>query len=217
MENHGSHLFSVDEKTGIQAKERRQTKPSNPQQMRRIEFEYTRHGTTSLTGAVNVATGKMECYQIQPTRKEEDFVNFIDKLCGQVPRADKITILLDQLNTHKSESLVRWIANQIDYQGDLGTKAYKGILKSQQSRMEFLENKDHRIRIVYTPKHCSWINPIENWFSKLQRHRLRNASYKSVKELEKSIKEYIQFANRWFAKPYVWKFIGFSKNYPIQY
>ena len=143
-----------------------------------MEFEYKRHGTTCLTGGVNVSTGKMESYQIQATRKEEDFVKFIDDLCKKYPKTDKITILLDQLNTHKSASLVKWVAKQIGHKGELGIKQRKGILKSQKTRMEFLENENHRIRFVYTPKHCSWLNPIENWFGKLQKQRLNNQKNK---------------------------------------
>lgn len=213
LEGHeGHHLFSVDEKTGIQAKEMKEVPATQTGRLRRMEFEYVRHGTTCLTGAVNVATGKMDSFQIQATRKEKDFVKFIKKLCKGIPQTDKITILLDQLNTHKSESLVKWVAKQIEYQGDLGKKRYKGILKSQKSRMEFLEKETHRIRFVYTPKHCSWLNPIENWFGKLQKQRLKNQSFTSINELETAIKDYIVFANNWFAKPFNWKFRGFIKN-----
>lgn len=213
-ENH--HLFSVDEKTGIQALERKEVLPNGSNQVRRIEFEYVRHGTTSLIAGLNVCTGKIDAYQIYPTRKEEDFMRFIKTLCKDIPQKDQITILLDQLNIHKSESLVRWVAQMINYKGDLGTKEYKGILKSQKSRMEFLENPDHRIRLVFTPIHCSWLNPIENWFSKLQRQRLTSAVFESVEELENELKLYIDFANEWFAKPYKWKFTGFVKSYYLR-
>jgi len=132
------HLFSVDEKTGIQALQRKEIKAEGAGKMRRLEFEYKRHGTTCLIGALNVKNGKMEAYQIHPTRTESDFMRFIQKLYNNVPPTDYITILLDQLNIHKSESLVIWTAEKINYQGDLGKKGYKGILKDQPSRMAFL-------------------------------------------------------------------------------
>ena len=68
--------------------------------------------------------------------------------------------------------------------------------------MEFLENLDHRIRFVFTPKHCSWLNPIENWFGKLQKQRLKNESFTSIEELETKMIAYIEFTNFSFAKPY---------------
>jgi len=210
-----SHMFSVDEKTGIQAKEIKELLSDKSSRLHRMEFEYVRHGTTGLMGAVNVATGKMQSYRIHPERKEKDFVIFIDELCSAIPSSDKIIILTDQLNIHKSESIVKWVAKQIGYQQDLGTKGYKGILKNQNSRMAFLENPKHRIRFVYTPKHCSWLNPIENWFGKLQKHRLRNSSFSSINELETSLEKYITYANKWFAKPLKWKFKGFNKSKPI--
>ncbi len=210
------HLFSIDEKTGIQALERKEIMASGSGKIRRLEFEYKRHGTTCLIGALNVSNGKLEACQIGPTRKEKDFLNFIKKLCKNIPLTDRITIILDQLNTHKSESLVRWVAQMINYKGELGTKEYKGILKSQNSRMAFLENPDHRIHLIFTPIHCSWLNPIENWFSKLQRQRLRNANFKSLQDLDIALSKYIKFANVWFAKPYKWKFKGFVKNYQLR-
>jgi len=106
---------------------------------------------------------------------------------------------------------VRWVAHQIDYKGELGTKEYKGTLKSQASRQAFLENPEHRIFFVYTPKHCSWLNPIENWFGKLQRHRIKNGNFISVADLESKIESYIHFYNKVLAKPYKWKFKGFIK------
>ena len=143
-------------------------------------------------------------------------MRFIKNICRNIALTDQITILLDQLNIHKSETLVRWVADQISFQGELGTKAHKGILKSQQTRMDFLEKKDHRIRFVFTPKHCSWLNPIENWFGKLQNQRLKNANFKSLEDLENGIMQYVDFANKWFAKPYKWKFKGFVKTYQLR-
>lgn len=209
------HLFSVDEKSGIQALEREQISGVKPGQSRRIEYEYVRHGTTCLMGAVDVSNGKMPCYRIHPTRKEDDFVIFIDQLISMLPPEDKVIILLDQLNIHKSASLVRFVADQIGFTEDLGTKEYKGILKSQQTRMAFLEQEDHRIRFVFTPKHCSWLNPIENWFGALQKRRITNSTFMSIEELEEKLIQYIEFTNRFLAKKYKWKFKGFLKGHKL--
>ena len=186
-ENPNEHLISVDEKTGIQALERKKTSRVDAGKVRKIEYEYERHGTTCLMGGLNVSSGKLEHYRIHPSRKEEDFLIFIKKICLSIPQTDRIVFLADQLNTHKSETLVQWVASQIGYEGDLGTKQYKGILERQKTRMEFLENPDHRIRFVFTPKHCSWLNPIENWFGKLQKQRLKNESFTSIEEETKMI------------------------------
>jgi len=164
---------------------------------------------------MKVSDGKLEHYRIHPTRKEEDFLIFIQQLCSKASEDEKIVIIADQLNTHKSETLTKWVAKEINYKGELGKKEYKGILKSQQSRMEFLENPNHRIRFIFTPKHCSWLNPIENWFGKLQKQRLRNASFESIEDLEKKMVKYIEYTNQWCTKPYKWKFKGFLKSKPI--
>ncbi|RAZ95413.1 transposase, partial [Klebsiella oxytoca] len=101
----------------------------------------------------------------------------------------------DGLNTHKSESLVRFIAQQCGLMEDLGIKGKSGILKNLESRAEFLHNKDHRIRIVYTPKHCSWMNQIEIWFGIINRKLLKRKSYLSIAELEASILRFIEQYN----------------------
>jgi DDE superfamily endonuclease len=209
------YLYSVDEKTGIQAKEFKELLPQKDGDIKKMEFEYTRHGTTCLTAALNVSTGKIDHYILQQSRTEEDFVKYISTICQSKGPKCKITFLLDQLNTHKSASLVKCVAQQIGYTGNLGTKGKEGVLKSQESRMAFLESTNHRIRFVYTPKHCSWLNPIENWFSKLQKQRLRNTSFNSVKDLEEAISKYISYANIWNAKKLKWVFSGFTKQDPI--
>ncbi|WP_300800272.1 transposase [uncultured Acetatifactor sp.] len=148
-----------------------------------MEFGCIRHGTTSLIGFFDVATGRMESPYLNHTRTEEDFVYAMRALVETDPEASW-TFVCDGLNTHKSESLVRFVAQQCGLEEDLGCKGKSGILKSLESRVEFLHREDHRIRIVYTPKHCSWMNQIEIWFGIINRRLLKRKSYKSIEELK---------------------------------
>lgn len=199
--------MSVDEMTGIQALEHRYPdKPAAPGKTACMEFEYIRHGTTSLTGFFDVATGRMEMPYLNPTRTEGDFVEAVCALVETDPLAPW-TFVCDGLNTHKSESLVRFVAQQCGLPEGLGCKGKSGILKSMESRAEFLRQKGHRIRIVYTPKHCSWMNQIEIWFGILTRRLLKRKSYKSVSELEASILRFIEQYNL-TAKPFKWTYKG---------
>jgi len=207
--NQGVHLLSVDEKTSIQALERIAGRPMKKGQPRRMDPEYIRHGTTCLIAAYEVAGGSIIHRRLHPTRTEEDFEAFIDAIVQALPEEDTIIFLLDQLNTHMSASLVELVAKKINFTGDLGKKESRGILNSMKSRKAFLENPQHRIRFVYTPKHCSWLNPIENWFSKLQRQVVTHGNFLSVKELEQKIDAYIRYYNRCLAKALKWKFQGF--------
>lgn len=213
------YLISVDEKTGIQALQRwEQTAPASKGGHQRREWEYARHGTTTLMAAVNVADGQLLHHQLNPTRTEADFCGFIQQTCQPLladPQAE-IILLADQLNTHLSESLVRWIAPLVGFTGELGKKDQWGILHNQPSRMAFLEEKTHRIRFVFTPKHCSWLNPVENYFAKLQRHVITNGNFTSVQELNTKITNYIHYANACLVKPLKWKFTGFTKEKVLQ-
>jgi hypothetical protein len=210
----GIHLVSTDEKTGIQALERAApTKPMQPGvagqagQSERQEYEYIRHGTQCLTANFEVATGKQIAPSIGATRTEPDFVAHIAQTVATAPDNQWIFIT-DQLNTHQSESLVRWVANAIGETSDLGEKGKFGILKSMNSRAEFLANVEHRIRFVYTPKHCSWLNQIEMWFSILVRRLLKRASFQSTDDLRQKILEFIAYFNKTLAKPFKWTYKG---------
>lgn len=208
-------LLTMDEKTGIQALERSQA-PMKKKQGKLQESSYTRHGTTTLIAAQNVGTGEVIQALITPTRTEQDFLLVVKGTLQVASRSKEYVILADQLNTHKSASLVKFIAKKIGFKGDLGKKGRYGILKNMKSRQAFLEDSSHRIRFLYTPKHCSWLNPIENWFSKLQRHIISGASFSSVEELEKTIKDYIYYYIKCLTKPMNWKFEGFKKGKKLE-
>ena len=157
-----THTVCVDEMTGIQALERNaKTMPMKPGQPARIEFEYTRNGTLCLIGNWHVVLGQMIAPTIRPTRTEEDFCWHIHHTVATEPDAGWVFIV-DNLNTHCSESLVRYVARLegID-QSTLGQKDKSGILKSMASRQAFLSDRSHRVRFVYLPKHSSWLNQIE--------------------------------------------------------
>ena len=208
-------LLSIDEKTGIQALEHfEQTAPISKGGQTRREFEYTRHGTTTLIAALNVGTGQLHNHLLNPTRTEADYAQFIAQTGQQIldttPKA-RIIFLADQLNTHVSESLVIWAAKVNKIDDDLGVKGKTGILKSQATRRAFLEQEDHQVRFVFTPKHCSWLNPIENWFAKLQRHVVTNGNFSSIQDLNHKIEKYILFYNKTLIRPLKWKFNGFIK------
>jgi transposase len=211
------HVFSIDEKSGIQALEMvTGTAPMSKGLTSRTEFSYERHGTTCLIAALDVKDGKIVHYHIQPTRTEEDFANFMKELIAKIPKDDKAIFLMDQLNTHKSESLVRLFANELGIVDDLGKKEVRGILKKQESRMAFLEDTSHRLRIQFTPVHCSWLNPIENYFSKLQRQVIRRGNFPTIEDLKCKIVYYISYCNSMTTKPLKWKFKGFSKEHELK-
>jgi len=179
---------------------------------KRQEYEYKRNGTTTLIAVQDVSNGKIIEAHLGPTRNEQDFLKFCQRVEASFPEEDEIIFMADQLNTHKSASLVEWIAQKIGFKDCLGKKEQKGILKNMESRQAFLEDKTHRIRFVYTPKHCSWLNPIENWFAKLQRHVITGGVFSSVEELQGKIRDYIKYYNQCLLKPLKWKFKGFTKG-----
>ena len=208
LHEQGMHLVSTDEKTGIQALERKHPPlPMRQGHVERQEFEYIRHGTQCLMANFEVATGKILTPTVNATRTEQDFATHIAQTVASDSKGEWIFIV-DQLNTHQSETLVRWVAEVCDIKADLGEKGKSGILKSMKTRQAFLEDENHRIRFVYTPKHTSWLNQVELWFSILVRRLLKRASFSSVVHLKQRLLEFIEYFNRTLAKPFKWTYAG---------
>ncbi len=210
MHQEGVHIVSIDEKTGIQAIDRADPNlPMKSNSPEKKEHEYVRHGTQCLIANLEIGTGKIIAPMVSSNRKNNDFLSNIKNLIALDPDAEWIFVA-DQLNTHKSEGLVKFIAQEINFEGDLGKTGHhgSGILKSMVTRMSFLENKSHRIRFQFTPKHCSWMNQIEIWFGILVRKLLRRGNFTSTDALKTRILEFVEYFNRTMAKPFKWTYKG---------
>jgi transposase len=195
--------------TGIQALERKAPGlPLAPGKIQRREFEYIRHGTQSLTVNLDVVTGHIILPTCGDTRTEKDFADHIKQTIEADPKATKTHIVVDGLNTHKSETLVKLIAEHEGMEIDLGKKGKYGILESMEIRAVFLSDPNHKIVFHYTPTHTSWMNQVEIWFSILVRKLLKRASFTSKEELKNRLMAFIDYFNQNMAKPFKWTYRG---------
>ena len=175
-------VFSVDEKTGIQAKSRaEQTRPAQPAgahgakgRPAQQQFEYRRNGTKALFAAFECATGEVVAAPVDSIRSE-NFVAFLAELDSVVPAHLELHCIVDNLATHSTRAVE-----------------------------EFLDTH-HRIFLHRTPTHASWLNQIEMWFSILTRQLLHTAEFAHTSDLAGAILDYIDdYNNR--AKPFKWTY-----------
>jgi transposase len=158
-------VLCVDEKSQIQALERAQpVLPMTLGQPERHTNDYIRHGTTDLFAALDAATGKIigRCYGQHRAREFKRFLNEIDKA---VPEGLDVHLVLDNLSTHKTPEIKRWLA------------------------------KRPRFHVHFTPTHASWLNLVERFFGLLTEHALRRGSHCTVYQLRRAIYEYLDAHN----------------------
>jgi transposase len=208
----GERTISMDELTGVQALERKYPDlPMFPDHVLRREFEYIRHGTLSWFINFDVATGQVIVPSWGATRNEEDALAHLQRLIASDPHTRKWHIILDNLNIHQSEALVRWVAEQEGIAAEtLGVKGKSGILRSMESRAVFLHDLTHQVVFYYTPKHASWMNQVEIWLSILVRKLLKRGNFLSLDDLRDQILAFITYYNATMAKPIKWTYTGLT-------
>jgi transposase len=159
-------VLCVDEKPQIQALDRSQpTLPLRPGQIERRTHDYVRHGTTSLFAALNVKSGRIIGQQHRRHRGIE-FRKFLDTIDQNVPQELEVHLVLDNLATHKTPMIQRWLLRR------------------------------PRFHVHFTPKGASWINQVERFFAELTNKQLRRGVHRSTLELERAINDYIDVRNR---------------------
>lgn len=210
LQQQGIKTLSVDEKTGIQALQR--NAPDLPLQAgkpEKHEVEYTRHGTQCLIANWDVVEGKCVNATIGDTRTEADFKQHIQQTVEAAEQTTKFRFVVDNLNTHCSEALVKYVAGFENTTPEaLGIKGQTGILKNKFTRTEYLQNTAHKISFIYTPKHCSWLNQIEIFFGILHKKLIKRGHFSSKEDLKEKLNKFIDYFNQTMAKPFKWTYGG---------
>ncbi|WP_324669939.1 IS630 family transposase [Geochorda subterranea] len=179
-------ILCIDEKTGMQALERKhETRRAIPGRPGRCEYEYIRHGTQSLLAAFDIRTGRVTA-RCGPTRTAEDLVSLLEAVAEAYREAARIIVIWDNLDIHHDGPQARW--------------------------SRFNARHGGKFEFVYTPRHASWVNQVEIFFSILQRRCLKHGDFHSAEELRERVLAFIARWNTEEGHPFHWTFRG----YPMQ-
>jgi transposase len=193
-------LFSLDEKTGIQALERKYPdQPTQPGQPYRREHSYHRHGTQDLLAAFEVSSGNVFA-QTLDGHSSVYWEGFIKELVSQYPEDQKFHFIQDNYSTHSTPQLCQLVAELC--------RVSLPELKTKEDRRRWLMQSDKRIVFHYLPTHASWLNQIEIWFSTLSKKLLKRLNVSSLQELKNKIVKFIEYYNDKLAHPYKWTYTG---------
>ena len=201
--------MSTDELTGVQALERKHPGlPLAPGKVERREFEYIRHGTRSFIISRDVVTGQIVEPYGGPRRTEADFLQHVEAVIASDRAAQRWHFVVDNLDTHRSESLVRWVARESGLDLELGKKASGAHWRTESPGPHFSAIPATVSCFHYTPKHTSWMNQVEIWLSILVRNCYSEGHFRSVTDLKQKVWDFIDYYNRTMAKPFKWTYQG---------
>ena len=159
-------IFCVDEKTAIQALDRKDpVLPLSPGRLERHGFEYFRHGTLSLYAAFNTKTGEV-LGKTAARHTSAEFVAFLTDIVVNQPRGKQIHVIVDNLSTHKTDQVTEFL----------------GVHRN--------------VHLHFTPTYSSWLNQVELWFGKIERDVIARGVFTSVADLRKKLMRYIRQYNK---------------------
>jgi hypothetical protein len=199
---HGELVICGDEKTGMQILQRKHptilVEPGKPEKR---EHEYIRHGCRALIASFIVPTGEV-VWDLGITRTSVDFAAHLAHVATQFPEQKKFHWVVDNLNTHWSLDVCELMARLS------GLPFHKKDLRNGTQRKAFLTDPEHKHVFHFTPKHGSWLNQVELWFSTLARRFLKRGDFVSAEEFTKRLTAYLDDYNEEYAHPYRWTYTG---------
>jgi DDE superfamily endonuclease len=199
---HGELVICCDEKTGMQILQRKYpTILAQPGKPEKREHEYIRHGTRALIASFVVPTGEV-VWDMGVTRTSVDFAAHLAHVASCFANQQRFHWVLDNLNTHWSLDVCELMArlNQVPF--------HKRSLRSGSQRRAFLTDLSHKHVFHFTPKHGSWLNQVELWFSTLARRWLQRGDFASTRDFVTRFQVYMADYNTYRAHPYRWTYTG---------